>query len=333
MINNPANDAALRIAQPNARKRKAPEDDDHLQDSDDDDHNLPPSPSTVERVSATVDSMSSSTSSGGINQCQSGSPPVGATGCLQDSNASSASSSTTPLPLPLRQQCQRAQSSPSASASSSGSHLVLPQTRTHTHAKKKRRIESRPSRRLANKFSFRGMHMHRTLRLLSPSKFHRPSARHMSFGMKRTSMPCARSTQHSSSSSSLSSSLSSSSSRARRALPAPRTPVPDPHVAKLLRVGSPSATRNPSSPGPARGCLHQSCTAFRFASLMDGVHFTRTPTYSPVFVPPILPPINRYTLQELDMEAIMKNPQLRKHTPLPLAKIHHFRFFYFVPPL
>lgn len=88
-----------------------------------------------------------------------------------------------------------------------------------------------------------------------------------------------------------------------------------------------------SSRGP---CLHQSCVAFRFASMMDGVHLspltsshnplsqgvTRTP---PVYVPPILPPINRYTLQELDLDAIMKNPQLREsYASLRMIPFDHF---------
>ncbi|KAH8114533.1 T-complex protein 11-domain-containing protein [Phellopilus nigrolimitatus] len=56
--------------------------------------------------------------------------------------------------------------------------------------------------------------------------------------------------------------------------------------------------------------------------MIDGVHLSslspqRSSSNQSVervgsfYVPPILPPINRYTLQELDLDAIMKNPQLR----------------------
>jgi hypothetical protein len=64
--------------------------------------------------------------------------------------------------------------------------------------------------------------------------------------------------------------------------------------------------------GPARGCLNQSCF-FRFASMMDGMHLANSmPGQSPIYIPSLLPPINRYTLQELDLAAILRNPQLRE---------------------
>ncbi|KAI5122802.1 hypothetical protein M0805_000145 [Coniferiporia weirii] len=83
-----------------------------------------------------------------------------------------------------------------------------------------------------------------------------------------------------------------------------------------------SASRGPiTEPGPPRSCFHQSCVAFRFASMIDGVHLSsltsqrgflnQNDRVGSFYVPPILPPINRYTLQELDLDAIMKNPQLR----------------------
>ena len=72
--------------------------------------------------------------------------------------------------------------------------------------------------------------------------------------------------------------------------------------------------------GPARGCLHQSCF-FRFASMMDGMHLAHAAGQSPIYVPSMLPPINRYTLQELDLAAIMRNPQLREFSSICFTRL------------
>lgn len=111
------------------------------------------------------------------------------------------------------------------------------------------------------------------------------------------------------------------------------SPVTSPTIpnssSAFSRTRPPTSHSSSSSPGSgsSRGCLHQSCVAFRFASMMDGVHLSSpiaphcSPVHGstrvgPIYVPPILPPINRYTLQELDLDAIMKNPQLRECIPL-----------------
>lgn len=77
----------------------------------------------------------------------------------------------------------------------------------------------------------------------------------------------------------------------------------------VRREGSPSIAKGaPSGPGP----WMNSYVPQNLASMMDGLHVAHNTARVPVYVPPVLPPINRYTLQELDLEAIMRNPQLRK---------------------
>lgn len=63
-----------------------------------------------------------------------------------------------------------------------------------------------------------------------------------------------------------------------------------------------------------QGCrrLRRRCSRGQAWPGRDFLHVQHGP--GPIYVPPILPPINRYTLQELDLEAIMKNPQLREYS-------------------
>lgn len=98
------------------------------------------------------------------------------------------------------------------------------------------------------------------------------------------------------------------------------------------RASSPSVLQSVPGPSSSQNCLHQSCVAFRFASMIDGVQLSSLSTSrtgapsqgrsGSFYVPPILPPINRYTLQELDLDAIMKNPQLRTY----LSESEHLDF-------
>jgi hypothetical protein len=192
-----------------------------------------------------------------------------------------------------------------------------PITPTERHRRKQRRKEQGARRRMARLYNKRQSPTHlRSFRFPdsgflpnatapSPAHFLAPPHTHADYAMSfdpplsSSDVPIAYTSSTSSTSAS---------------------PTPYSSAQFRRRASSPSVLQSTSGLGPSHSCLHQSCVAFRFASMIDGVQLSslsplRSSTTgqgrSSFYVPPILPPINRYTLQELDLDAIMKNPQLR----------------------
>ncbi|KZT73798.1 Tcp11-domain-containing protein [Daedalea quercina L-15889] len=104
----------------------------------------------------------------------------------------------------------------------------------------------------------------------------------------------------------------SSPRRARRRFYSPALPSP---ARKFIRRSRTNDTRDTgivsaTEPGPSRGSLLRICTLPTTPRASSSVPVSPIETFSP-HIPSHQPPINRDTLKELDLEAILRNPQLR----------------------
>ncbi|KAH9841551.1 Tcp11-domain-containing protein [Rhodofomes roseus] len=104
----------------------------------------------------------------------------------------------------------------------------------------------------------------------------------------------------------------SSPRRARRRFYSPALSSP---ARKLIRRSRTHDTRDTgivsaTEPGPSRGSLLRICTLPTTPRPSSSVPVSPIETFSP-HIPSHQPPINRETLKELDLEAILRNPQLR----------------------
>ncbi|KAH9936309.1 T-complex protein 11-domain-containing protein [Fomitopsis serialis] len=103
--------------------------------------------------------------------------------------------------------------------------------------------------------------------------------------------------------------------------PPPAHPFPRPILTarKLIRRSRTHDTRDTgivsaTEPGPSRGSLLRICTLPTTPRPSSSVPVSPIETFSP-HIPSHQPPINRDTLKELDLEAILRNPQLRASRP------------------
>lgn len=297
MVNTPAPDA-VHALQLNARKRKSPPRDE-VETSDEEvtRPTQPPSSSTfglhgLHRGPRRKLSIDVAAAAAAAAQCY-----------REDSKASSSSPRTPSSARPYKFLRLSVSAPPSPSLSSE-------------RQKRKFRKDQAFKRRLYRLYNKR-----------IPSPYSTPTFRFPPPGLSFNSPSPAHTLAHPTAPSIATLPFSTPSSSSSSPVPSPTTPNTSTSFTRPHPPPQPiSHNSSSSSPGsgPSRGCLHQSCVAFRFASMMDGVHLSSpiaphsTPYQGssragPIYVPPILPPINRYTLQELDLEAIMKNPQLREY--------------------
>lgn len=96
-------------------------------------------------------------------------------------------------------------------------------------------------------------------------------------------------------------------------------PTSSRHLSRQRRAGETRDTGivSATEPGPSRGSLLRTNS---LPALSSSRSVPASPTESTVVsphIPPHQPPINRETLKELDLEAILRNPQLRQFPFLP----------------